>query len=782
VKAGGAIAVVVLVLAALAWLFLRGRGPDDEAGTSEDAARSRPSSPSPAPSLEGSRGLEPVAPPEAPRHEPPPVAPPVGTGTRLVVTVVRRGGARVPAPTNVRLAFGSGATFARDVDEAGKATFEGIPAGKANVDAFARGFLLSWDSSVEVEPDRTNETTLWLEPGVSLDGTVVDARDGRPVADAVVDVRGGGQAANVSSVGGRASYGAVRTDADGRFRTPGLPFDFIVTMSVRARGYRLAERSMSLQAVEGARAPLEFRLEPGGTLRGTVRDADGAPVAGARVVVRPRDAEGSAGDDVPNAFPQEGAEPPIRVATDARGEYVAEGLALETAYCAVASADGHARSNASCEARPTAERPEARADLALRRPGRLLVRVRGPGGEPVGGEVRIGTEERALDADGSAAFAGMTPGEYLVSVAAAGHVDVRERVEVREGEHVTKTVVVSRGESVSGIVVDAEGKPVKGADVRVSRDVDPPSYGAATSDEKGRFAVSGLLAGPHRVEATGDGARARPMDGVAVPSAGVQVVLERDAKVTVRFVAPDGVAPPETLKVWEFEEDGSGSGGDQAWNGGRVEGVVPVGRNLLVVEPPGFVPWTHEWDATSGQRLDLGDVVLDVGVEVSGRVVDGAGRPVAGAVVEVDERGENKAQSGDDGRFRLSHVARRSVRLAVYAEGFVPATVHADGARPSAPVHVRMSRGGRLVATLTARSGGAPRDVWLHVHAPESGEPPPRGTYAWEDADEKGRASALLQPGRYRVDVLREDDVVATAEATVEEGKETPVAIEVPDR
>ena len=68
----------------------------------------------------------------------------------------------------------------------------------------------------------------------------------------------------------------------------------------------------------------------------------------------------------------------------------------------------------------------------------------------------------------------------------------------------------------------------------------------------------------------------------------------------------------------------------------------------------------------------------------------------------------------------------------------------------------------------------------MDVHAPTAEVPDARGTWAWVEPDEKGRVAVRLNPGRYRIDVLRDGTVVASAEASLEEGKATALDVEVP--
>ena len=148
---------------------------------------------------------------------------------------------------------------------------------------------------------------------------------------------------------------------------------------------------------------------------------------------------------------------------------------------------------------------------------------------------------------------------------------------------------------------------------------------------------------------------------------------------------------------------------------GQVIAVVPLDLDV----PPG--------------GLDLGDIVLDFGeLLVSGRVVDEAHRPVAGAISYVRERtmlsGEERwprvqtagtSRTADDGAFALYLSAGETqpseeLRLETHAVGFVADSMR-DVRRGDRNVEIVMKTAGALAGWLLLDRGLAHDDVSLSL-------------------------------------------------------------------
>jgi hypothetical protein len=131
-----------------------------------------------------------------------------------------------------------------------------------------------------------------LESGVAFDGKLLDA-DGRGVV-----------AAHIHHLESWAGFDDTSTDVSGRFRLDALPKHPLL-IQVRAT----PATPMTVLRVDPSVSPTTFVVGPGALVSGHVLDADGKPVAGAHVSLRPvgiaddaADANGSAVADDEGAY------------------------------------------------------------------------------------------------------------------------------------------------------------------------------------------------------------------------------------------------------------------------------------------------------------------------------------------------------------------------------------------------------------------------------------------------------------------------------------------------
>ena len=264
--------------------------------------------------------------------------------------------------------------------------------------------------------------------------------------------------------------------------------------------------------------------------------------------------------------------------------------------------------------------------------------------------------------DGAFAFEGVRAGTYFAE--ARGDLAVPDpigRVVVApSGDGGPATLYVRAGGAVAGRVLAADGRPVAGADVLAGQGegvvLEALRSGDVTvvrtrTDGDGRFRLGGLPpGGGFRVSAV------HPGLGLAF-ARGVEVVAGEVTPLDLRF------APAGAITGVVLAEDASG---DAAPVPGASVSVVPRGlRELFYAEevleaasatadpegrfrldpvPPGTVDvlaWAPgHLPATVGPVLvgttaaaDAGEVLLERGPVLRGRVVDEAGEPVEGALV-----------------------------------------------------------------------------------------------------------------------------------------------------
>jgi protocatechuate 3,4-dioxygenase beta subunit len=190
----------------------------------------------------------------------------------------------------------------------------------------------------------------------------------------------------------------------------------------------------------------------------------------------------------------------------------------------------------------------------------------------------------------------------------------------------------------------------------------------------------------------------------------------------------------------------------------------------LVAIAPGYLAFNTPERPSEGPL----SVLLEPAVSLAGRVEDGAGRPVADAVIEalpanfqrMDwERGRTRA----DGTFLLSRLgAGQAYRLEVKAEGFLPARLDATpGAagekRP--PLRIVLDRGAAVTGRLIDSAGQPVTGAALSLMALPEGMTETWSTdhplSAMSDAAGRFRLGPA-EPGRFQLDLIHPDFALAT--------------------
>ena len=392
------------------------------------------------------------------------------------------------------------------------------------------------------------------------------------------------------------------------------------------------------------------------------------------------------------------------------------------------------------------------------------------------------------DAQGAYRVTGILPGEWQVAIECAGYRSLeREFGALKDAERREAVeFTLSSGNFVSGVVRWDSGEPADRATVALVL-----AAGAPTSDESlddkprrveadGRFRISGLPAGPYDVTASApEGSRPQPagaekrsklggpkwiaeaksvnagseLELVLRPGLALRgrVVDERDQPVTRFMVRADSRRDGGMVwrSDWEINQKFESEDGSFALEG------VREGAWALTVNSKGFA--TPEELRVKAPQNDAEALVVRLSrfARVRGVVVDSAGKPVAGATLEVDsessgrrvvfQRGEQDA-TDDEGRFELDDVTPGASKLTAK---------HAQHA-PSAPYQLRLTPGEeladvRLVLPVGGRVVGrihqshlAPDVVWAVSLS--------SGQDSWQNVEAQADGSFVaerLTPGNY---------------------------------
>ena len=335
---------------------------------------------------------------------------------------------------------------------------------------------------------------IWKLPKAGgVKGRVVDDR-GQPIAGAAVEFA-------MVGLAGRDPVVLAITDREGRFEVRSLPSG--VAIGARAHGFLAAPMRMVRTGVR-AEAAMEFILKSGGgSLAGTVLDADGKPQLEALVCV---------GEQALVPWPGMSREAalPALAHCNQRGEFLAVGLAPGEHPVRVITPD-HATWQGACTVPVNGI---GRVIVELSRGTTIRGVVRGADGSVVAkADVELGDwkdldfSRTRADVNGGFEFPGVGPGVLKIRAEHESHGEAEERLKVEGQEALAVVLTLSRGLILKGVVRDETGKPVAKVFVgaHAKRTADRAVWrGHSWSDAEGKFEVPNCPSGAVlRVEASG---------------------------------------------------------------------------------------------------------------------------------------------------------------------------------------------------------------------------------------------------------------------------------------
>jgi protocatechuate 3,4-dioxygenase beta subunit len=662
--------------------------------------------------------------------------PPSGTGLTLRCAIVDRSGRPLPG-AEVRVfspihdTIGSCEDIGRHLratlrrtpieraaaDSSGRCEFRSLPAGRYDIEAEAPDHAVGCRSRVVLSPATSGRTVrIALGAATSLSGTVKN-HEGKAIPGARVTV--------VRVRRARLMFQAWRvvqtvTDESGRFSFGNLARGRAGLMVI-ADGHPI----QGLDDVDiGRRETVEIVLGGGCSVKGVVSDAEGTPVAGATVAL-------VSAPQCPSLF--------ATTATVANGTFEFENLPVGRAHIIV-SASGYALWPAAAGLRDlggelTLEPGNPRHQVVTLTCGATVtgrVTETGSGRPVVGASIRAvnpltltmgGPVPRDVTGDGgSYCLTGLAPGKHLLAVRAPGYSQPALWRPIQSlfgppnwtGQGIPILLVVEEGVGqirrdlelrpaarITGRVVTPDGEPVPAAwvaplvrDGIATQNARLAGLGAlpVQTDAEGVFHLSSVDdPEPISLCAMADGWAAGVSESFTAETGsivdGVVIRLEALGALEGRVVGPDGAplvgawVKAVPARTWDPDDadwvatDGSGRF--------RFSGL-PAGEWVIEAEAAGHaMGWLEGIDVTSGQATSDLILRLERGKVIEGVVLDPAGKPLAGAGVDVEWQQDDEdsriarqsLRTDGEGRFRADGLSAGSYRIRAEAEGHHPKTM-----------------------------------------------------------------------------------------------------------
>lgn len=529
----------------------------------------------------------------------------------------------------------------------------------ADADGFAPATLRGMELPESSGP--ADLGSLLLQPGVAIDGRVIDP-EGGPVAGARLHFREAtGRPAPSERERLLEDEPAAVAGDDGRFvvddLAPGRPVDLLAS----AEGF-LPVWTLAVEAPPTD--PLVITLEPAAQLSGRVVDQDDEPVVDASVTVTSTGSpEGTVGVVARREVGSRTAP------TDERGRFQVDGLAPGPTRVE-AAAEGYLSAGPVETDLPLGG--EVRdLEIVLRRGAVIAGTVADEAGEPVAGaDLRAGPARGSSAADGTFRLVGLDVGFVGLFTYHPDFKPAAQEVEVRPGTN-TVEVVLEDGFVLAGRTVDEGGRPLAGTRVQLRAESLRGGRGyQVVSGADGAFRAVVGDAGRYRLVALREGFAPRQISGLTLgptPVEDLEVVLSPGTAIVGEILGLE-LDDLATVEVVASRDDLGEVHGTVDYSGRyRVDHLLPGDWRLRAQVAGGRRQATATVAVPEGVReverdLDLGD-----GVTLSGSVSTG-GEPIPAAHVVLTGltvTAERSVATGYDGSFRIDDLDPGRYRLDV---------------------------------------------------------------------------------------------------------------------
>jgi protocatechuate 3,4-dioxygenase beta subunit len=549
----------------------------------------------------------------------------------------------------------------------------------------------------------------------------------------------------------------ARSGDDGRYRLCGLGDQPLRNLSVRAAGYADASRE---GAMPGDTA-VDFTLEKTGSIIGKVQLRRGSvpsayrvqafPEAsekqerpGFRIVIGNRPEEDQVFTDPNGNFRLDGVAPGVVTVTatsDGKAPGRKSGVKVLSDQVADAGTitleEGRALRGRVVAAKDDA--PIAGATVSVSPPQGFMM---SPGANTVSGLAMTGT-------DGQFEISGLEARTYAIDATQPDYSPNTGRIEMGADADTDDFVIkLSRGGTITGFVRDAQRQPQVNVQVLLTKVPMEGGPQTVSTGSDGRYAFEKITPGEYMV------IRAPTGGGPLMLFGGMKQVVVREGETTVHDLddaakinlsgrVQKGGQPVGNAMLIFSATDGGGAPTDIKQSRTDAEGHYQIGLDAAgayaVVVSSGGAMFGGRQSGVPIQVPDQPNPVVDVTVKaagISGRVMNGEGKPVSGAIVSVKAtapagggeghgRGGMQDQTESDGTFLIEGLDPGTYGLTVAAAGYrnaevPPVNVANESDVPSVEIRLepgRTVRGRVLDANgtgiagamvLTAPSGAAP--------------------------------------------------------------------------
>jgi uncharacterized GH25 family protein len=530
---------------------------------------------------------------------------------------------------------------------------------------------------------------------------LVMAPDRTPVAGATVTLTQGGISGRlfVNEALDRSGDRHTETDAEGRYAFTNVEPAPQYSIEVTAEGYSRNELGGVAVDATGTQELPAIVLSAGASLSGVVMDTAGNTVPGA--VLR-LDGMFSSLDGTPSVDS-------LEVQSGPDGKYLIPNVAPGNRTLNVRAEGYGNQTKGGLVFR--GEEPMT-LDVTLEVAEMICGKVISKSGAPVAGAKVLAMsfsnankqcrDTVLTDENGDFCLTRVAAGQYTIAVTADGYRAGHEN-RVKTGGAGLVIELVEQG-MVSGRVIAGDGAPAGPYTVQL-RQTHPGQtitsrIGKALtfSNADGSFSIECAQSGTYLIEASAAGhaptfseefrfTQGQPMQNVVVR-------LAQGGRITGQIVGPDG-EPVARPRVSTHANDWTNSLfdralGDQFPTNATLTAVTGGGAGRFQlqhlnpetyqvrVRAPGFCEAVvKDVLVTEGQATDLGKVTLLRGGELTGAVIDAAGKPVAGARVNLNPDGpaggempqSYSAKTGPDGKYRIANVVPGRYKLSAARGG-----------------------------------------------------------------------------------------------------------------